>query len=223
MPRESILAVLASAAVVGIGQTGASTQNAVQGRLDAMFPDIPSHRWTFEGLQDLRNEGLFDVGAFVKLYPVYVLRWSHGFGSSRPSARKELAQALILSCQTTMDLSSSVFAAATHGGTVGSGPKPTYDIGKIDFRGPGNPYTIFGKLFDEFSSNVIDLHQDPVELKYRTMQALRSVQQLQASQPRALVRQFPDVPTDHWAAASVLALRQLGVIHGYPGGTFDSP
>jgi len=37
-----------------------------------------------------------------------------------------------------------------------------------------------------------------------------------------VVAPFPDVPKDHWAYAAVQALRQVGIIVGYPGGTFHA-
>ncbi len=33
---------------------------------------------------------------------------------------------------------------------------------------------------------------------------------------------FPDVPPGHWAASAVETLHQAGIVHGYPGGEYQT-
>lgn len=35
------------------------------------------------------------------------------------------------------------------------------------------------------------------------------------------LNQFPDVPTNHWAAKAILDLRKHDLLHGYPEGSFN--
>ncbi len=74
----------------------------------------------------------------------------------------------------------------------------------------------FTDLFAKFDSELTELGADVRRVSEGVRSDLLTLENLQLED----FKQFVDVPSRHWAASSVLNLRLLGILHGYPDGKF---
>lgn len=79
------------------------------------------------------------------------------------------------------------------------------------------------KLWHFFRPEVLTVAKrmkvDPVSLGKRLAAEKAELNGVKLAKPVALDANFPDVPSDHWAAKAVLELKTAGILAGYPAGS----
>ena len=75
-------------------------------------------------------------------------------------------------------------------------------------------------LIDEFSPEIRNNLHDPRLLKGQLRRAICLLTSVRVATPGEALRQFPDVPPNHWAASAIQELRAANILHGYPTGKF---
>jgi hypothetical protein len=137
---------------------------------------------------------LRNAGVFDKMVEVNGYFKIHAFYSGPPTLASDLAEIIVAGCKATVKLASKLQAG---------NDRPSIDR-LLSVRKP------VCELVAKFEREIRSSGEDPQELRQTVLSALSP-----------LTPQFKDVPSDDWAAKQVLELRQLGIIQGYPDGTFQ--
>jgi len=205
-----------AALIVGITLVSASSAIGQKN-----FPDIPEHHWVFEDLSQIAKGGLYDHAAFRMRFPLTRL-------STRPTSRLQIAEAVIFFCQSAIGLADKEETLLSQIGRFPNDPASVNSLrlARLDqsrFRAAGSIDQPLAALFKEFATDVRDLGKNPSDLQRSATNATYRLAHLLIPIPGSALVQFKDVPPGHWAADSVLALRRLGVLQGYPDGRSSSP
>jgi len=78
-------------------------------------------------------------------------------------------------------------------------------------------------IIDFAAPQLKELGADAKLLKQQVHIAVAKLERIRVPNPGSDLVQFADVSPSHWGASAILDMRRLGLIAGYPIGTFQSP
>jgi hypothetical protein len=181
------------------------------------FPDAPENHSVFEALANLRKAGILIIEP-------------QGFGN-RPFSRSEITNFIVSTLEsskkkwvTLNDPSKgpSFFTfAAGCGRPLTASEQKSYDyVGAVRWA-DGFPKAVpsLEHLLTRFGAELKARGINPSAEK----KAVNTIAKSMGSLPFGLIRPFPDVPKNHWAAKAIEELREKWLIVGYPGGKFQAP
>jgi hypothetical protein len=179
-----------------------------------VFPDSPENHWVYVTVADLRSTGWW-VGDFGFM-------GYHG----RALTRREIAGAIGPTCvnlhEIVVGLRKANVDIAVSEGTYRAelakrlaedlSPTVREELKRIAIELP--------QLIDEFAPEVRNDLLEPRQLKGQLRRDISLLTSMLIATPGEALRQFPDVPTNHWAASAIQELRAANILHGYPTGKF---
>jgi len=195
----------------------AQSQDPPPGRA---FLDTPEHHWFYQGLGVAENLGL----------EVIIEKSSYGVG--RPPTNYELSVTLH---HVVSQLGALTESARLAGRQAALTTEPTPVTRKTCVEAFANleafksssrqklltDLDVFlHRAQKEFGPELAALAGQPMPLGEAVPRFRSFLSSFQPPQFGDAYGQFPDVPSDHWAAKAILDLRKWGIIDGYPDGKF---
>ena len=179
------------------------------------FPDIPENHWAYQTMADFQSVGLL-VGNTV------------GFFSGPPRTRPEMAV-------ITQTIFTNLHMAVTEVDQENRGLAQTskgqlselYALRRslkstIDSYENIRPQMDHGlhRLITIFSPELRLLGVDVKDMTGETTRDLGYLASFRLAEVGAALKQFSDVPTNHWAAQATKDLRAIGILDGYPSAKY---
>ena len=179
------------------------------------FPKTPDHQWAYDGLDLIGQWGLIpDVLEEKKTVRDYQSRM--GFATACKLAAPEFRQ---------LELTDDWIAYS-----IGRLPKGRYCNGPPDlpewwhFRFYRREVPLISAFLRrgavEFAPELRVLGVPPADIDRDVTVAYSGYGRLRFQPVGSALKQFSDVPSGHWAAGAILDLRKVGVLGGYPDGSF---
>ncbi len=159
---------------------------------DKGFVSDPRYPWVVAGLSLAYREG--DILGYPETL----------YGFRRPGSRYEYAVGVHAAESRRLERLESFLA------------KPSSDVEQAALVRGEVLLSFYRRADAEFSKELTDIGVTPDDRQTRLAALTR---QIEANAP-ARTRLFRDVPADHWAAKAVSDLRALGLLDGYPDGSY---
>jgi hypothetical protein len=178
------------------------------------FPDNGKNHWAYEGVSYLKSTGVL-IG-----YP-------DGLGYQPLNrSRYEFAIAYWAASSHLASLSAGLQKEIDEIATSKSGPNEIADFNLMRKEFLSNP--LLTRAIDylararvEFASEIKSCGGDPPTMD-RTIATFRPIlERYRFPLTGSALQQFPDVPSNSWAASAVWNLRVKGILRGYPDGKFN--
>jgi len=179
------------------------------------FPDIAANHWLYEGVAYLKTHGLyFDPIDGLAANPGPITRWTlavnlYGTADNLKKHSEELESQIRQVEQTP------------------AGPKAEDLLGELAhernlFECAIQPRNIdfLLRVKKEFAPELKGLGVTRDVFVPAIEEVKLALVHWRTPIPGIALQQLKDVPTNHWAAQAVLDLRKVGLIDGYPDGTF---
>jgi hypothetical protein len=180
------------------------------------FPDTPANHWAYEGMAYLKSLG-------------FLIGLPDGIGRGvRPRTRFELAVAYHASGTNLLAFAGGLGELENQieldppGSDRAAADLKFFNEERMKLSNTLLPRTCnyLVRGLKEFSPEIHDLGATD-DLLHVAVPQLRSVMsRIRKPHVGRALQQFPDVPAGHWAANAVLEMRKLGLLHGYPDGSF---
>ncbi len=180
------------------------------------FPDIPRNHWAYEAQSYLKSQGLA-VG-----YPDGLGVWP------RAASRYQFAVFFHAAGSNLRTLDDGLQELLKRIATEEPGTdRANGDLAQVEVQLKSMRNAVIVKAVGylergawEFTPELRSLGASLSDITVPVARYRSEVLTLQLPVPGSALRQFSDVPTDHWAAKAILDLRSHGLIHGYPDGSF---
>ena len=179
-----------------------------------VFPDSPKNHWVYVAIEDLKGTGWWAGDSGLHSY------------LARNRTRREIAGAIGLTCVNLheiivglMNVNDEIAASkGTH--RAEEAKLLAQDLGP-EFRKVLKRIAVeLPPLIDDFAPEIRNNLHDPRRLKGQLRRDICLLTTVRVATPGEALRQFPDVPTNHWAASAIQELRAANILHGYPTGKF---
>lgn len=178
------------------------------------FADTPENHWAYEAISDLKSSGI-------------VVGFPDGLGRGiRPQGRYEMAVAANAACNRLHAIVDG-FRASNSKIALSRSTDEEAKALRSDLTGRYSLRSAMPRHADELHRLIAEFKHELKVLGVNPDQTYRQVTfdaatvlSLRVATPGEALEQFPDVPTNHWAAQAVQNLRANGIIKGYPSGAF---
>lgn len=179
---------------------------------DPSFPDTPKNHWVYEGVAYLKSQGL---GGYIN--PLG--RGPFAFNRYEFAVSFHGAATMLGTMEDGFEASLDHIARGNPGASVNY-IKAANDQLKT-FSNPVFRKAIkyLARADKEFAPELKELGARRNDLLVPIFRYRRLVT-IGIPEPGSALKQFRDVPFNHWAAKAVLDLRSEGILQGYPGNLF---
>ncbi|HWD39251.1 MAG TPA: S-layer homology domain-containing protein [Fimbriimonas sp.] len=175
------------------------------------FPDVPSNHWARVGVDRLRMVGLLPPDNRLIIGP-----W--------PDSRLDMARQVVTAAKRLRGIEQDFLVRSAHLAIVACGTKQANEERarlcdlQLALKGQRDDMVLkkaSAELLPELHTLKATATVDLAIAQYRP-----SLLDTKIPEPGSALKQFQDVPSNHWAAKAVRDLRSEGILQGYPDNLF---